>query len=110
MLVSLRRLLDHAAVHDYGFGAFNINDKDQIRAIMEAADAGDSPAILQATVGARTCAAGAVRREMTHRSDKFVPRKWLAVATLAARAVCGHRYEAFGPVGQATSMRRAAGG
>ena len=45
-LVSLRQLLDHAAEHQYGVPAFNVNNLEQILAIMQAADACDSPAIL----------------------------------------------------------------
>lgn len=52
-LISLRQLLDHAAEHDYGVPAFNVNNLEQIRAIMEAADEADSPVILQASAGAR---------------------------------------------------------
>lgn len=52
-LVSLRQLLDHAAEHGYGVPAFNVNNLEQIRAIMEAADATDSPVIVQASSGAR---------------------------------------------------------
>jgi fructose-bisphosphate aldolase, class II len=52
-LVSLRQLLDHAATHNYGIPAFNVNNLEQIQAIMEAADECDSPVILQASAGAR---------------------------------------------------------
>lgn len=52
-LISLRQLLDHAAEHGYGVPAFNVNNLEQIRAIMEAADATDSPVIVQASSGAR---------------------------------------------------------
>ncbi|MFZ9035247.1 MAG: class II fructose-bisphosphate aldolase [Francisellaceae bacterium] len=52
-LVSLRQLLDHAAEHGYGIPAFNVNNLEQIRAVMEAADRVDSPVILQASAGAR---------------------------------------------------------
>lgn len=52
-LISMRQLLDHAAEHDYGVPAFNVNNLEQIRAIMEAASATDSPVILQASAGAR---------------------------------------------------------
>lgn len=52
-LISLRQLLDHAAEFNYGVPAFNVNNLEQIRAIMEAADATDSPVILQASAGAR---------------------------------------------------------
>jgi fructose-bisphosphate aldolase class II len=52
-LVPLRTLLDHAAEHDYGMAAFNVNNMEQIQAIMEAARETDSPVIIQASRGAR---------------------------------------------------------
>ena len=52
-LVSLRQLLDHAAENGYGLPAFNVNNMEQVKAIMEAADAVDSPVILQGSAGAR---------------------------------------------------------
>ena len=48
-LVSMRQLLDHAAENDYGVPAFNVNNLEQMRAIMEAAEETDSPVIVQAT-------------------------------------------------------------
>ncbi len=55
-LVTLRQLLDHAAEHDYGVPAFNINNMEQGLAIMEAAKACDAPVIIQASRGARAYA------------------------------------------------------
>jgi fructose-bisphosphate aldolase, class II len=55
-LVSMRQLLDHAAENGYGVPAFNVNNLEQMRAIMTAADATDSPVIVQASAGARTYA------------------------------------------------------
>jgi len=52
-LVSMRQLLDHAAEHDYGVPAFNINNMEQMLAIMAAAKKTDSPVIMQASRGAR---------------------------------------------------------
>ncbi|MFT6916035.1 MAG: fructose-bisphosphate aldolase class II [Motiliproteus sp.] len=52
-LISLRQLLDHAAENSYGIPAFNVNNLEQMRAIMEAADKTDSPVIVQASAGAR---------------------------------------------------------
>ena len=52
-LLSLRQLLDHAAAHGYGVPAFNINNMEQVQAIMQVADETDSPAILQTSAGAR---------------------------------------------------------
>lgn len=52
-LISLRQLLDHAAEHSYGVPAFNVNNLEQVRAIMMGADEMNSPVILQASAGAR---------------------------------------------------------
>lgn len=52
-LVPLRTLLDHAAENEYGLAAFNVNNMEQIQAIMEAAEETDSPVIVQASRGAR---------------------------------------------------------
>ncbi len=52
-LVSLRQLLDHAAEHGYGLPAFNVNNMEQVKAIMDAAQATNSPVILQGSAGAR---------------------------------------------------------
>jgi len=52
-LISLRQLLDHAAEDGYGVPAFNVNNLEQIRAIMEGAHELNSPVILQASAGAR---------------------------------------------------------
>lgn len=52
-LISMRQLLDHAAEHDYGVPAFNVNNLEQMRAIMEAAEQTQSPVIVQASAGAR---------------------------------------------------------
>jgi fructose-bisphosphate aldolase class II len=54
--ITLRQLLDHAAEHDYGVPAFNINNMEQGLAIMQAAQACDAPVILQASRGARSYA------------------------------------------------------
>ena len=52
-LVSMRQLLDHAAENSYGIPSYNVNNLEQMRAIMQAADASDSPVIVQASAGAR---------------------------------------------------------
>lgn len=52
-LISLRQLLDFAAEHQFGVPAFNVNNSEQVRAIMQAADKTNSPVILQASAGAR---------------------------------------------------------
>lgn len=61
---SLRQVLDHAAEHGYGVPAFNVNNLEQVLAIMEAAQATDSPVILQASAGARKYAGEAYLRHM----------------------------------------------
>lgn len=53
-LVPMRLLLDHAAENDYGLAAFNVNNMEQIQAIMEAAKETNSPVIVQASRGARS--------------------------------------------------------
>ena len=53
-LVSMRQLLDEAAKGGYGVGAFNVNNMEQIQAIMEAASETKSPVIVQASRGARS--------------------------------------------------------
>src|SRR5660397_215918 len=62
--ISLRQLLDHAAEHGYGVPAFNVNNLEQIQAIMDAAQATNSPVILQASAGARKYAGEAYLRHM----------------------------------------------
>jgi len=52
-LISLRQLLDHAAENSYGMPAFNVNNMEQVHAIMQAADETNSPVIMQGSAGAR---------------------------------------------------------
>ena len=63
-LVSMRQLLDHAAEFGYGVPAFNVNNLEQMRAIMEAADKTDSPVIVQASAGARKYAGAPFLRHL----------------------------------------------
>jgi fructose-bisphosphate aldolase class II len=63
-LVSLRQLLDHAAEHGYGVPAFNVNNLEQMRAIMEAAAETQSPVIVQASAGARKYAGAPFLRHL----------------------------------------------
>ncbi|MBB3166948.1 class II fructose-bisphosphate aldolase [Simiduia aestuariiviva] len=63
-LISLRQMLDHAAEHNYGVPAFNVNNLEQMRAIMEAADKTDSPVIVQASAGARKYAGAPFLRHL----------------------------------------------
>lgn len=71
MLITLRKLLDKAAEGNYGVGGFNVNNMEQIQAIMEAAKETDSPVILQASRGARKYA-----------NDKFLYHLMLAANEL----------------------------
>ena len=63
-LVSMRQLLDHAAENGYGLPAFNVNNLEQVRAIMEAADETNSPVIMQGSAGARKYAGEAFLRHL----------------------------------------------
>ncbi len=65
-LISLRQLLDYAAENDFGMPAFNVNNMEQIHAIMKAADAVNSPVILQGSAGARKYAGPAFIRGLVH--------------------------------------------
>jgi fructose-bisphosphate aldolase class II len=72
-LIALRQLLDHAAEHGYGLPAFNINNLEQIQAILQAADACDAPVILQASAGARKYAGEAFLRRMVEAAVEQYP-------------------------------------
>jgi len=63
-LISLRQMLDHAAEYNYGVPAFNVNNLEQMRAIMEAADKTNSPVIVQASAGARKYAGAPFLRHL----------------------------------------------
>ncbi|MBI2380703.1 MAG: fructose-bisphosphate aldolase class II [Gammaproteobacteria bacterium] len=63
-LISLRQLLDHAAENGYGVPAFNVNNLEQMRAVMDAAHETDSPVIIQASAGARKYAGSAFLRHL----------------------------------------------
>jgi len=63
-LATLRQVLDHAAEHVYGVPAFNVNNLEQMRAIMEAAAETDSPVIVQASAGARKYAGAPFLRHL----------------------------------------------
>lgn len=63
-LISLRQLLDHAAENNYGVPAFNVNNLEQMRAIMIAADTTNSPVIVQASAGARKYAGAPFLRHL----------------------------------------------
>ena len=72
-LISLRQLLDHAAEKNYGIPAFNVNDMEQIQAIMQAAEACNSPVILQASAGARKYAGEPFLRKLVEAAIEQYP-------------------------------------
>ncbi len=72
-LVSLRQLLDHAAENGYGLPAFNVNNLEQIQAIMAAADEANSPVIMQASAGARKYAGEAFLRHLIEAAVETYP-------------------------------------
>src|SRR5512142_1919603 len=72
-LVSLRQLLDHAAENGYGLPAFNVNNLEQVRAIMEAADETGSPVIMQGSAGARKYAGEAFLRHLIQAAIEAYP-------------------------------------
>ena len=72
-MISLRQLLDHAAENAYGVPAFNINNMEQIQAIMQAAEETDSPVILQASAGARKYAGEPFLRHLVEAAVEMYP-------------------------------------
>src|SRR6476660_4923080 len=72
-LVTLRTLLDHAAANGYGLAAFNVNNMEQIQAIMEAAKETDSPVIIQASRGARSYSQDAYLRHLMLAAAELYP-------------------------------------
>ncbi len=72
-LISLRQLLDHAAENSYGVPAFNVNNLEQTRAIMEAADETNSPVIMQASAGARKYAGAPFLRHLMEAAIEEFP-------------------------------------
>ena len=73
-LISLRQLLDHAAENGYGLPAFNVNNMEQVKAIMEAAAAVDSPVILQGSAGARSYAGEPFLRHLILAAIEMYPQ------------------------------------
>jgi fructose-bisphosphate aldolase class II len=63
-IISLRQLLDHAAEHSYGIPAYNVNNMEQMQAIMQAASSTGSPVIVQASAGARSYAGAPFLRHL----------------------------------------------
>ena len=73
MLVPMRILLDHAAANNYGVAALNVNNMEQIQAIMEAAKETDSPVIIQASRGARKYTNDAYLRHLMLAAAELYP-------------------------------------
>src|ERR671923_2846058 len=72
--ITLRQLLDHAAEHDYGVPAFNINNMEQALSIMEAASSVDAPVIIQASRGARAYANDVMLKHMMDALTEIYPQ------------------------------------
>ena len=72
-LISLRQLLDYAAENDFGMPAFNVNNMEQVHAIMQAADATNSPVILQGSAGARSYAGEPFLRHLISAALEMYP-------------------------------------
>jgi len=72
-IISLRQMLDHAADNDYGLPAFNVNNMEQVHAIMQAADAMDSPVIMQGSAGARAYAGEPFLRHLITAAVEMYP-------------------------------------
>src|SRR5512144_1771233 len=86
-LVSMRQVLDEAAKGGYGVGAFNVNNMEQIQAIMEAARETESPVIVQASRGARS-----------YSQDNYLKHLMLAAAELYPELpICMHQDHGNGP-------------
>ncbi|MBL8338641.1 MAG: fructose-bisphosphate aldolase class II [Rhodoferax sp.] len=72
-LVSMRELLDHAAANGYGIPAFNVNNLEQVQAVMQAADEVGAPVILQASAGARKYAGEAFIKHLIQAAVEAYP-------------------------------------
>jgi len=72
-LISLRQLLDHAAENGYGMPAFNVNNMEQVHAIMQAADETNSPVIMQGSAGARSYAGEPFLRHLISAAIEMYP-------------------------------------
>ncbi len=72
-LISLRQLLDYAAENSFGLPAFNVNNMEQVHAIMQAADATDSPVIMQGSAGARSYAGEPFLRHLIAAAVEMYP-------------------------------------
>ncbi|MEG0121225.1 MAG: class II fructose-bisphosphate aldolase, partial [Pseudomonas sp.] len=94
-LISMRQMLDHAAEFGYGVPAFNVNNLEQMRAIMEAADKTDSPVIVQASAGARKYAGAPFLRHLILAAIEEFPHI----------PVCMHQDHGNGPATCATAIQ-----
>jgi fructose-bisphosphate aldolase, class II len=72
-LVSMRELLDHAAANGYGIPAFNVNNLEQVQAVMAAADEVGAPVILQASAGARKYAGESFIKHLIQAATEAYP-------------------------------------
>ncbi len=72
-LISLRQLLDYAAENDFGMPAFNVNNMEQVHAIMQAANEVNSPVILQGSAGARSYAGEPFLRHLIEAATEMYP-------------------------------------
>ena len=93
--ITLRQLLDHAAEHDYGLPAFNINNMEQGLAIMEAAEQVNAPVIIQASRGARSYAIDIVLARLIDALVELYPHI----------PVCMHQDHGNGPATCATAIQ-----
>jgi fructose-bisphosphate aldolase, class II len=73
VLISMRQLLDHAAENSYGMPAFNVNNMEQVHAIMQAADEVNSPVIMQGSAGARSYAGEPFLRHLIQAAIEMYP-------------------------------------
>ena len=73
-IVSMRQLLDHAAENGYGIPAFNVNNLEQVQAIMSAASEIDAPVIMQASAGARKYAGEPFLRHLIEAAVESYPK------------------------------------
>ncbi len=78
-IISLRQLLDHAAEYSYGIPAFNVNNMEQMQAIMQAAEQTDSPVIVQASAGARSYAGAPFLRHLIQAAVEQYPETVICV-------------------------------
>jgi len=129
----MRQLLDEASKGDYGVGAFNVNNMEQIQAIMEAARQTRSPVIVQASRGARAYSndrflyhlmravievypeirtvlhrlamTAAIRKVFAEHPEEFDPRSYLKPAREGMRKVIAQRMTEFGQAGHAGDYR-----